>query len=77
MILYLKLYVILPGPASQKKLHKGTKGAVAWGKRWFQKVCTEDIWSYLDNSDTIALALWAQMNWDQFADADRSTFGLT
>ena len=29
----------------------------------------------MDNSDTIAFARWAQMNWDQFADA--LTFGLS
>ena len=45
------MFIILPGPASQKKLHKGTKGAVAWGRSWFQKVRQYLI--NLDNGDTM------------------------
>ena len=46
------MFIILPGPASQKKLHKGTKGAVAWGRSWFEKM-RRYLRKYLDNGDTM------------------------
>ena len=49
---YFKLFIVLPGPASQKKLHKGTKGAVAWGRSWFEKM-RRYLRKYLDNGDTM------------------------
>ena len=58
LVFYCKLLFFLPALASQKRLHKGTKGAVAWAK---VGLISKSLLKYLDNDDTIVvLALWPE-----------------
>ena len=65
--MYCKLSFCLPALASQKRLHKGTKGAVAWGKVGLISKSHFEIsgqrWNYC-----CACTLAREVNWGQFAD---------